>query len=435
MSNVVVLGTQWGDEGKGKVVDLLTESADVVVRFQGGNNAGHTLVVGGETYALHLVPSGILHREKLSVIAPGVVVDPDVLLEEIEGLTKRGVSVSPDNLCLSGKAHIILPQHRLLDTLREEPLEGDSQRGRVKIGTTGRGIGPCYEDKASRQGLRINDLSDMDIFEEKLHASLVEKNCLLENLYHVPPIDPSEVMVKAKIWAEKLQPYVCDTFQLLTHAVKDGKNLLFEGAQGTQLDLDHGSYPYVTSSSTTCGGAATGTGLNPKVLGKVVGLVKAYTTRVGEGPFPSELLGDAGVSLREAGHEFGTTTGRPRRCGWLDAVVVRTACRLSGVDFLAVTKLDVLRGMPQLRVATHYSLDGERLEFLPQETRDLGKVVVYYRDFAGFQEDVSGAKSLRDLPKNARTYLEALAELVEVPLGLVSVGPDRDETIELSKFF
>jgi adenylosuccinate synthase len=434
MSNVVVLGTQWGDEGKGKVVDLLTESADLVVRFQGGNNAGHTLVVLGETYALHLVPSGILHKEKKSVIAPGVVIDPEVLLTEISELRKRGIFVGPENLFLSGKAHLILPQHKLLDTLRESPLK-DSPHMRVKIGTTGRGIGPAYEDKASRQGLRLNDLKDLAVFEEKLHASLIEKNILFENLYKVSPIKAEDILKEVKVWAKELGPYISDTFLLLNDAMKEGKNILLEGAQGTQLDLDHGTYPYVTSSSTAGGGAATGTGLPPRSLGKVVGLVKAYTTRVGDGPFPTELKDQIGTHLREKGREYGTTTGRPRRCGYLDAVVVRTASALSGIDYLAVTKLDVLQGLKELKIASHYTKNGESLKYLPQETRDLGRLEVHYRTFPGFSEDIGKAKTLKDLPKNARVYLDALTEEIGVPIGLVSVGPDRDETIILSEFF
>ncbi|MDR2338785.1 MAG: adenylosuccinate synthase [Deltaproteobacteria bacterium] len=431
MANVVVLGTQWGDEGKGKVVDLLTESADFVVRFQGGNNAGHTLVVLGETYALHLVPSGILHPGKVSVIAPGVVVDPDVLLTEISELRKRGVRVGPDNLRLSGKAHVILPYHKILDAAREAPREG----GRVRIGTTGRGIGPAYEDKASRQGLRLQDLFDLKVFRHKLESALLEKNCLLKGLYGLEPFDAGTMMAKATEWAENLGPYICDTFPVIREALDQGRNVLFEGAQGTQLDLDHGTYPYVTSSSTAGGGAATGSGAAPRDLGRMVGLVKAYTTRVGEGPFPTELTDRTGELLREGGREFGTTTGRPRRCGWLDAVVVRTSAALSGLDCLAVTKLDVLRGLPELRIATHYDMRGERLEYLPPETRDLALCEARYENFPGFDEDIRGVKDLSGLPANARRYLDALRDITGVPLGLVSVGPDRDETIILSEFF
>jgi adenylosuccinate synthase len=430
MSSVVVLGAQWGDEGKGKVVDLLTEFADVVVRFQGGNNAGHTLVVQGETYALHLVPSGILHPTKLSVIAPGVVVDCGVLIEEIAGLKKRGVKVSPKNLCLSGKAHLILPCHRLLDIARESG--GD---GRVKIGTTGRGIGPCYEDKASRQGLRVSDLKDLAVFRNKLDSLLKEKNCLLEGLYGAEPVKAEDVMKDAKTWAKELVPYIADSFLILDKAFKEGRKVLFEGAQGPQLDIDHGTYPYVTSSSTAAGGAAAGSGAAPSCLGNIVGLVKAYTTRVGEGPFPTELTGPSGDHLRERGHEYGTTTGRPRRCGWLDAVVVRTAAKLSGISHLALTKLDVLAGMKELKIADYYELDGERLDYMPQETRDLGRCKPHYKTFKGFSEDISKAKSLSDLPKDARAYLDAVAKLSGAALGLVSVGPDRDETMLLSEFF
>ncbi|MDR2198843.1 MAG: adenylosuccinate synthase [Deltaproteobacteria bacterium] len=435
MSGVVVIGTQWGDEGKGKVVDLLTGEADLVVRFQGGNNAGHTLVVGGETYALHLVPSGILHKGKRSVVAPGVVVDPEVLLTEIRELKKRGVEVGPENLALSGKAHLILPYHNLLDEARENPPAVSGGDGRVRIGTTGRGIGPAYEDKASRQGLRLNDLLDLEVFRGKLESALLEKNCLLTGLYRKAPVKAEDLMAKARIWASELAPYVTDTFLLLLKAREAGKRILFEGAQGSQLDLDHGTYPYVTSSSTTSGGAATGSGVPFKELDRVLGLVKAYTTRVGEGPFPTELKDEAGDALREKGGEYGTTTGRPRRCGWLDMVVVRTARALSGVDGLAVTKLDVLRGLKELKIAVAYKTPAGRLEYLPQETRDLEGAVPEYRVFPGFSEDIGKARRLSDLPRNAREYLNAMEEEAGAPLALVSVGPERDETVILSKMF
>ncbi|MDR0355686.1 MAG: adenylosuccinate synthase [Deltaproteobacteria bacterium] len=429
MTNLAVIGSQWGDEGKGKIVDLLTEKADVVVRFQGGNNAGHTLVVGGETYALHLVPSGILHPEKVSVVGSGVVVDPDVLMREIESLVQRGVKISPKNLLISEKAHIILPYHRLLDEAREKKAADG------KIGTTGRGIGPAYEDKASRLGLRMGDLSDMDYFSQRLENNLQEKNCLFVNLYGLPPQDSRTVLEKAKRWAEFLGPYIGNAFSFIQKASDQGRNILFEGAQGVQLDVDHGTYPFVTSSNPTAGAVATGTGLAPKLLHHVTGLVKAYTSRVGEGPFPTELTDETGRKIRETGAEFGTTTGRPRRCGWLDAVVVKTAVQLCGMDSLAVTKLDVLRGLPKIYMATAYELDGQKIDHIPASLKDFSRAVPVYEEFAGFSQDVRAARKLSDLPKEARVYLDRLSEAVGAPAGLVSVGPERNETIVLADYF
>ncbi|MDR1658472.1 MAG: adenylosuccinate synthase [Deltaproteobacteria bacterium] len=431
MSNLAVLGTQWGDEGKGKIVDLLTNLADVVVRFQGGNNAGHTLVVGDQTYALHLVPSGILHPEKTAVIASGVVVDPDVLLKEIDELTQRGVTITPGNLKISEKAHIILPHHKTLDQARESGGTGPA----LKIGTTGRGIGPAYEDKAARRGLRLGDLRDLDYFREKLILGLAEKNCLFTSLYGLPAADPEPVVQAARTWAERLLPFITDTFRVIRQAADGGFNLLFEGAQGVQLDIDHGTYPFVTSSNPTAGAVAVGAGLAPRDLNSVLGLVKAYTSRVGEGPFPTELLDQTGHLIREVGREYGTTTGRPRRCGWLDAVVVRAAVELCGVDSLAVTKLDILKGLPELKIAKSYLLNGQEIDYVPAALKDLDLVEPVYETFPGFDQDISAAKTLSDLPDNARRYLDRLTELVGAPLGLVSVGPERGQTIVLREFF
>jgi adenylosuccinate synthase len=429
MNNVVVIGSQWGDEGKGKIVDLLTEKADMVVRFQGGNNSGHTLVVEGETYALHLVPSGILHPGKKGLIAGGVVVDPDVLLEEMDQLRARGVALSPDNLMVSERAHIIMPYHRLLDQAREARL------GEGRLGTTGRGIGPAYEDKAARIGLRMGDLRDLDFFRGRAAKALLEKNHLLNGLYGLPTLALEDLAAKAEVWNRRLGPYLGDTWRTLQSALARGEKLLFEGAQAVQLDLDHGSYPYVTSSNPLAGSVAVGAGLPPRLIGGILLLAKAYSTRVGAGPFPTELDNDLGVRLREKGVEFGTTTGRPRRCGWLDAVVVRHSVTLCGADHLAVTKLDVLAGLPELKIATHYLLNGEKIDFFPADIRDAECCRPVYETLPGFEGDLSRARKLADLPAAARGYLDRLSELCGAPLAFVSVGPGREETIIIHDYF
>ncbi|MDR1298036.1 MAG: adenylosuccinate synthase [Deltaproteobacteria bacterium] len=430
MTNLAIIGTQWGDEGKGKVVDLLAEGADLVVRFQGGNNAGHTLVVGDETYALHLVPSGILHEEKTSVIGSGVVVDPAVLLEEIDALVARGVRVSPKNLRVSEKAHVVLPYHKLLDEARESRAKDG------KIGTTGRGIGPAYEDKASRCGLRLGDLRDLDYFRSRAARALDEKNCLLTGLYGLPPVGIEQIMTLAAGWRERLVPYLCDAARLVQKASEEKKNVLFEGAQGVQLDVDHGTYPYVTSSNPTAGAVAVGAGLPPRELHAVVGLVKAYTSRVGEGPFPTELSDRTGETIRAVGREYGTTTGRPRRCGWLDAVVVRAAVRLCGIELLAVTKLDVLAGLPELKIAVAYELDGRKIDHVPASLKDFSRVRPVYESFEGFSAgEVAGARDYQSLPQAAKKYLAALCRSAGAKEGLVSVGPERSQTIVRHKFF
>ncbi|MDR1037023.1 MAG: adenylosuccinate synthase [Deltaproteobacteria bacterium] len=435
MTSVAVVGSQWGDEGKGKVVDLLTEGADLVVRFQGGNNAGHTLVVGSETYALHLVPSGILHQGKRALVGNGVVVDPDVLIEEMDALAARGVAITPENFTVSSSAHVIMPYHRLLDSARESPLPSSSPGGRLVIGTTGRGIGPCYEDKASRQGLRMGDLLLPDRFRERARTAIMEKNALFTGLYGLPETRLSDLEALRERWAARLAPFIGDARKILWDALEEGRNVLFEGAQGSQLDIDHGTYPYVTSSTTLSGGICGGSGASPGTLDRVLGLVKAYTTRVGEGPFPTEVFGTHGDRLREAGREYGTTTGRPRRCGHLDAVAVRTAVALSGITSLAVTKLDVLRGLGPLKIAESYLLDGQTIRHMPPDIHDLALCEPVYREYGGFEEDISGARSLADLPSGARKYLDGLEDLCGAPLGLVSVGPERGETVLLEKFF
>jgi len=436
MTNLAIVGTQWGDEGKGKMVDLLTEGADVVVRFQGGNNAGHTLVVNGETYALHLIPSGVLHPYKLGVIASGVVVDPDVLIKEISDLRARGIQISPANLKISEKAHLILPYHKLLDVAREAKASTASDiESSFHLGTTGRGIGPAYEDKASRCGLRMGDLLKLTYFKTRVENALFEKNCLLKNLYNHSPVMLENIMDQAAIWAKTLGPFITSTYQVLQRAAALNQNLLFEGAQGVQLDLDHGTYPFVTSSNPTTGAVAVGTGLPPTLLNGVLGLVKAYTSRVGEGPFPTELLDDTGRRLRDQGREFGTTTGRPRRCGWLDALVVRAAVSLCGIDHLAITKLDVLKGMSELKIATHYLLDGEKIDFIPADWQLLAKCRPFYESVPGFDQDISQTKKLEDLPKEVRFYLDKMEEIIGAPPAMISVGPDRSQTIILHNYF
>jgi adenylosuccinate synthase len=425
MSNVVVIGTQWGDEGKGKIVDLLTEHASIVVRFQGGNNAGHTLVVGGEKFIVHLIPSGILHPGKRSLIGNGVVVDPDVLIREIEALKARKVKVSPRNLSLSAKAHLIMPYHQALDLAREH------RKGARKIGTTGRGIGPCYEDKAARVGIRAVDLLDRKLFLTKLRQNLEEKNFLLDKFYGVKPVNRAAVARQAAIWADYLSPYITDVVSQIAESSDAGQNILFEGAQGTHLDLDHGTYPFVTSSNPVAGTVCAGSGLAPKKIKTVVGLVKAYTTRVGAGPFPTELKDATGKHLRHQGQEFGSTTGRPRRCGWLDAVVLNDSIRLSGVEQLAITKLDVLTGLTSLNICTGYKIGRKSITTVPADLASYQQCQPVYETLPGWNQDITSAKSMSDLPKGARTYLERIAKLTGVKLGLVSVGPDREQTISL----
>ncbi len=429
MNNVVIVGSQWGDEGKGKVVDILTEKADLIVRFQGGNNAGHTLVVGGEKYALHLIPSGILRPGKMGLVAGGVVADPAVLIQEIDGLNARGVRVAPDNFLLSEKAHLIMPYHRALDQARE------IFKGESKIGTTGRGIGPCYEDKAARVGLRLGDLRDLAFFRQKVQEVLVEKNHLLTTLYQESPVSLDEIMAQAEIWAERLLPFLTDAWRYLQEALAKGTKILFEGAQAAQLDIDHGTYPFVTSSNPITGAVTIGAGVSPQTVQGVLALVKAYSTRVGSGPFPTELDDEVGEHLRKVGAEFGTTTGRRRRCGWLDALLLRQSVLLCGADHLAITKLDVLAGLPELKIATHYLLDGDKIDYLPADYRELERCQPVYESWPGFDGDLSGARKLEDLPKAARNYLDRVSALCQVPLGLVSVGPDRAETIILHEYF
>jgi adenylosuccinate synthase len=429
MPNVTIIGTQWGDEGKGKIVDLYTEKAKVVVRFQGGNNAGHTLVVNNEKTILHLIPSGILHNHKICVIGNGMVIDPEVLIQEIERLQSRGVMPPNTKLFISDRAHVIMPYHRLLDLARES-------RPGQKIGTTGRGIGPCYEDKVSRQGIRMGDLMDKDLFREKLFANLEEKNFWLTRRFGQKPLDGEKIEAEYLAYAEILRPYVADTSLLLYEEARRGSKMLFEGAQGVHLDIDHGTYPYVTSSNTVAGSAAVGCGLGPGYVNNVIGICKAYTTRVGEGPFPTELHNEIGTHLQEVGREFGSTTGRKRRCGWLDLCVVKQSIATSGIGSLCITKLDCLTGLEKINICVGYQLaSGEVIDYVPANARTFFGVTPLYETADGWNEPINQARSLDELPKNARKYLDRIAAVTGAEIILVSVGASREETIVLKNPF
>jgi adenylosuccinate synthase len=425
MSNVVVIGTQWGDEGKGKVVDYLTAKADMVVRFQGGNNAGHTLVVNGRKTICHLIPSGILHKGKKCLIGNGVVVDPEVLLEEMEELRKQGVEVTPKNLGLSDKAHLIMPYHKALDLAREEA------KGKDKIGTTGRGIGPCYEDKAARNGIRVVDLLEPDTLEEKLRSNLEEKNFLLTKWLNTEPLEFHPMYERFLGLGEILKPYITDVSLALDEAVRGEKRILFEGAQGTQLDVDHGTYPYVTSSNPISGAACSGAGIGPDKLHHTIGILKAYTTRVGAGPFPTELNDHIGNYMQERGAEFGATTGRRRRCGWLDLTVARDSARLNGLTSLSVTKLDVLTGLNTLKIAVAYELDGTHIESKPASLKKFARCKPVYVELPGWKENLSLVRTWDQLPGPAKAYLKTIEEITRVPFSIISVGPGREESIIL----
>jgi len=423
MPATIVVGAQWGDEGKGKVVDLLAERSDVVARYQGGNNAGHTIVAGDEVYKLHLIPSGILYPETTCVIGNGVVVDPAVLCGEIAELEQRGVDVS--RLRLSGNAHLIMPYHVMLDGASERRL------GRFSIGTTGRGIGPCYVDKAARVGIRAQDLLDPKILVAKLEIALETKNDLLERMYALPRLDPAKVAEDILPHAERLRPYIADTALLIHNALRDGQHVLFEGAQGTMLDLDHGTYPFVTSSNPTAGAACTGTGIGPTRIDRVLGVAKAYVTRVGEGPFPTELFDDDGRRMMEVGNEFGTTTGRQRRCGWIDLVALRYAVRLSGITQLALTKLDVLSGFDRVHLCVAYATrDDQRLEDFPYHQTVFHGCRPVYEEMPGWEGDLSECRDPEDLPPRARDYVDAIAAAIEVPITLIGTGQGRNQVID-----
>ena len=420
MANVVVVGAQWGDEGKGKIVDWLSERADIVARFQGGHNAGHTLVIDGVTYKLSLLPSGIVRGGKLSVIGNGVVLDPWALLAEIDKLAAQGVSISAGTLMIAENTPLILPVHGELDRARE------SQNGVAKIGTTGRGIGPAYEDKVGRRTIRVADLADEATLDTRIGRLLAHHNALRAGL---PPVDAAALKAQLMEIAPKILPYAQPVWKVLTEARRAGKRILFEGAQGSLLDVDFGTYPYVTSSNTLAGMAATGTGLGPTSIDFVLGIVKAYTTRVGEGPFPSELFDADGDRLGERGHEFGTVTGRKRRCGWFDAVLVRQTCATSGVSGIALTKLDVLDGFKTLKICTGYMLDGEKLDYLPTAANLQARVTPVYEEMEGWSESTAGARSWADLPGAAIKYVRRIEELIQCPVALLSTSPERDDTI------
>jgi adenylosuccinate synthase len=428
VANIVIIGTQWGDEGKGKIVDLLAEYADYVVRFQGGNNAGHTMVVNGEQFISHLVPSGIL-QGKTCFIGNGLVVDPEVLIQEIDYLKEKGIQVGPENLKISERAQVIMPYHKAIDLGREK-IKGDK-----KIGTTGRGIGPCYEDKATRRGIRFVDLLDQEDFQEKVRNILAEKNFYLINFLSADPVDPDEIIRTYRQYAKRLAPYVENVSVSIHAGMEKGKHVLFEGAQGTHLDIDHGTYPYVTSSSTVSGNAACGSGIGPMEISGVLGIVKAYTTRVGEGPFPTELFDDIGDALQKKGAEFGATTGRKRRCGWLDTVILGNAVRLNSISGFVVTKLDVLGELNEINICIAYEYNGKKLNDFPASLKVLAKCNPIYETLPGWSEDISGIRRFDDLPENAVNYLKRVEELVKTPIDIVSVGPGRNETIVLKNPF
>ncbi|RLB20569.1 MAG: adenylosuccinate synthase [Deltaproteobacteria bacterium] len=423
MSNVVVVGTQWGDEGKGKVVDLLSAQVTKVVRFQGGNNAGHTLVVDGKKSIFHVIPSGIFHPDTRCLIGNGVVVDPEVFLEEIKGLFDKGIAINPKRLGVSGRAHLIMPYHKAIDIAREKA------KGASRIGTTGRGIGPCYEDKVARAGIRVIDLTDPDILKQKIKANLKEKNFYLANLFGAEPLEYQPIVERYLSIAHELSPFIADVSTELDEAIRRNESILFEGAQGTQLDIDHGTYPYVTSSNPVAANACIGAGIGPKSLDSIVGIVKAYTTRVGAGPFVTELVDETGNYLQEKGQEFGATTGRPRRCGWLDLVVVRYSARINGLTHLAITKLDILTGLDPVNLCVGYEYKGKRLENIPAQLSILDKCSPVYDAMDGWQEDISGARTFKDLPNNAQAYVKRIEDFVDVPVSIISVGSGRNETI------
>ncbi len=425
MSKVVVVGLQWGDEAKGKVVDFLAPGADYVVRFNGGNNAGHTVVHGEKIYKFHIVPVGVLNPGVTAVITDGVVVDPVVLVDEIEGLKAKGIDAG--RIKLSGNAHVIMPWHKVLDQLEEQCKAG------AKIGTTGRGIGPCYADKMSRTGIRIDELIDTERFKERLRGSLAQKNLIIERVYGGDPLDFDAIYEEYSAAAKVIAPLVCETSGILFDAAKSGANLLFEGAHGSLLDIDHGSYPFATSSHSVSGGACIGTGVGPTMIDRVIGIAKAYTTRVGSGACPTELEDEIGERIRERGKEYGTTTGRPRRCGWFDSVATRYSCRINGVTCVAVTLLDVLSGIDTLKICTHYEINGETVRDFPNYWARLDAAVPVYEEMPGWHEDLTGVTSYEQLPDNAKAYLKRLEELIEAPVCMASVGRRRDQSIVLDE--
>lgn len=423
MKGSVVIGAQWGDEGKGKITDFLAAESDVVVRYQGGNNAGHTVEVEDKTYKLHLIPSGILNDNALCVIGDGVVIDPEALINEMMYLEKEGVSVTPDKLVVSDRAHLIMPYHKVIDSLSEK------SKGKDDIGTTGKGIGPCYADKHERSGIRVCDLLHPDTFKEKLIVNVTLKNKIIKTLYEGEELDSSEIYNKYMEYAETIEKYARDTTVVLYEALKAGKKVLFEGAQGTLLDIDYGTYPFVTSSHPISGGVCVGAGVGPTAISNAVGVCKAYTTRVGKGPFPTELEGELGDFIREKGFEYGTTTGRARRCGWLDLVIVKYGARISGLTDLAITKLDTLSGMNKLLICIGYELDGKVIDYFPASLEDLARCKPVYETMDGWDDSVQNAKSFDELHENAKKYLRRIEEFTETRISIVSVGPNREQTI------
>ncbi|MGO2300393.1 adenylosuccinate synthase [Paucilactobacillus nenjiangensis] len=423
MSAVVIVGSQWGDEGKGKMTDYLSQDASVIVRYQGGNNAGHTIVFDGETYKLHLIPSGIFFSDKLSVIGNGVVVNPKALIEELTYLEDKGVN--PSGLRISSRSHVTLPYHILLDECQEKA------KGKLKVGTTNKGIGPTYMDKAARVGIRIADLLDKDIFAEKLKLNLEEKNQLFEKIYNVEPLKFDDIFEEFYGYGQQIKQYVTDTSVLVNDALDNGENVLFEGAQGVMLDIDHGTYPYVTSSNPIAGGVTTGVGIGPNKIETILGISKAYSTRVGDGPFPTELTDEVGDYIRETGHEYGTVTKRPRRIGWFDSVAMRHARRVSGLTCLSLNLLDVLTSLETIKICTAYKIDGKEVDYYPASLAELAKCEPVYEELPGWNEDITGITDFEKLPVNAQNYLNRLTELTGIPLATISVGPDRLQTLIL----
>lgn len=427
MSSLIVLGAQWGDEGKGKMTDYLAENADVVVRFQGGNNAGHTVEVGDKQYKLHLVPSGILYKDKLNILGNGVVLDPKALFEEIKYLQDLGVSVSPENLIISDRAQLIMPYHKVMDGIKERA------RGKRDIGTTGKGIGPCYTDKMERSGIRVCDLMHKEVFKEKLSINIEDKNNIICKVYNEEPLSFDKIYNDYMEYADMLKPFVKDSSVIVYNEIKDNKKVLFEGAQGTLLDIDYGTYPYVTSSSTIAGGVCTGAGIGPTMVTNAVGIAKAYTTRVGKGPFVTELLDETGDWIREKGHEFGVTTGRARRCGWLDLVILKTSARVSGLTSFAVTKIDTLAGLDKIKVCVGYKFKGQIIDYVPASLEDIALCEPVFEEFDGWDESVADARSFDELPENAKKYIKKIEEFTGTRVSIVSVGPRRDQTMKVSK--
>lgn len=427
MSAYIVLGAQWGDEGKGKMTDYLAENADVVVRYQGGNNAGHTVEVGEKQYKLHLIPSGILYGNKLNIIGNGVVLDPKALFEEMEYLKELGVEITPKNLLISDRAQLIMPYHRVLDGIKER------YRGSKDIGTTGKGIGPCYTDKMERSGIRVCDLMHTEVFKEKLSENVKDKNDIITKIYGEEGLDFDTIFNEYINYAEKMREYVTETSVVVYDNIKAKKEVLFEGAQGTLLDIDYGTYPYVTSSNTIAGGVCTGAGIGPTMVTNAVGIAKAYTTRVGKGPFPTELSDQTGEWIREKGHEYGVTTGRARRCGWLDLVILKTAARVSGLTSFAVTKIDTLAGLDTLKVCVGYNFNGKVIDYVPASLEDLAKCEPVYEEFKGWDESIENARSYEELPENAKIYLKKIEEFTGTRISIVSVGPKRNQTMNVNE--